>query len=51
MEHPHHVQTVGRPNCVSIMITSRALKRLLYLDEASVAGWQALFSKRNPKAA
>lgn len=24
---------------------------LLYLDEASVAGWQALFSKRNPKAA
>ena len=24
---------------------------LLYLDEVSVAGWQALFSKRNPKAA
>ena len=24
---------------------------LLYLDEASVTGWQALFSKRNPKAA
>lgn len=24
---------------------------LLYLDEASVAGWQAMFSKRNPKAA
>jgi hypothetical protein len=24
---------------------------LLFLDEASVAGWQALFSKRNPKAA
>ena len=24
---------------------------LLYLDEASVAGWQALFAKRNPKAA
>lgn len=24
---------------------------LLYLDEASVVGWQALFSKRNPKAA
>lgn len=24
---------------------------LLYLDEASVAGWQALFSKRTPKAA
>ena len=23
---------------------------LLYLDEASVSGWQALFSKRNPKA-
>ncbi len=24
---------------------------LLYLDEASVAGWQAIFSKRKPKAA
>ena len=24
---------------------------LLYLDEASVTGWQALFAKRNPKAA
>jgi hypothetical protein len=24
---------------------------LLFLDEASVAGWQALFSKRNSKAA
>jgi hypothetical protein len=24
---------------------------LLYLDEASVAGWQAMFSKRKPKAA
>ena len=24
---------------------------LLYLDEASVSGWQALFAKRNPKAA
>lgn len=24
---------------------------LLYLDEASVAGWKAMFSKRNPKAA
>ena len=24
---------------------------LLYLDEASVVGWQALFSERNPKAA
>ena len=24
---------------------------LLFLDEASVVGWQALFSKRNPKAA
>ena len=24
---------------------------LLFLDEASVAGWQALFSKRKPKAA
>lgn len=24
---------------------------LLYLDEASVAGWQALFAKQNPKAA
>ena len=24
---------------------------LLYLDEASVTGWQVLFSKRNPKAA
>ena len=24
---------------------------LLYLDEASVAGWQALFSKRTQKAA
>lgn len=24
---------------------------LLYLDEASVAGWQAMFSKRNSKAA
>jgi len=23
---------------------------LLYLDEASVAGWKAMFSKRNPKA-
>ena len=24
---------------------------LLYLDEASVAGWKAIFSKRKPKAA
>lgn len=24
---------------------------LLYLDEASVAGWKAMFSKRKPKAA
>ena len=24
---------------------------LLYLDEVSVAGWQAMFSKRKPKAA
>lgn len=24
---------------------------LLYLDEASVAGWQVMFSKRKPKAA
>jgi len=24
---------------------------LLYLDEASIAGWQALFSKRTQKAA
>jgi hypothetical protein len=24
---------------------------LLYLDEASVAGWKTMFSKRNPKAA
>lgn len=24
---------------------------LLYLEEASVAGWQAMFSKRKPKAA
>lgn len=24
---------------------------LLYLDEASVAGWKAMFFKRNPKAA
>jgi hypothetical protein len=24
---------------------------LLYLDEASVIGWKAMFSKRNPKAA
>ncbi len=24
---------------------------LLYLDEASVAGWQKMFSKRKPKAA
>lgn len=24
---------------------------LLYLDEASVAGWKAMFSKRKPKVA
>jgi hypothetical protein len=24
---------------------------LLYLDEASVAGWKTMFSKRKPKAA
>ena len=24
---------------------------LLYLDEASVIGWKAMFAKRNPKAA
>lgn len=24
---------------------------LLYLDEASVAGWREMFSKRKPKAA
>jgi hypothetical protein len=24
---------------------------LLFLDEVSVTGWQAMFSKRNPKAA
>jgi len=32
-------------------LSTEDVASLLYLDEASVAGWKAMFSKRNPQAA